>query len=108
MEMAAQSFVHHFIESFSVFFQHTGTFFEGNACRTIAAFVNGMAGSLVTEKFDVDVVMQCILQQIDYIAMVGYGTGDSSVYGIGSQPVGFRQIGCDMLYPPLAVAGFYA
>ena len=37
-----------------------------------------MAGSLVTEKFDVDVVMQCILQQIDYIAMVGYGTGDSS------------------------------
>jgi len=25
-----------------------------------------------------------------------------------SQPVGFRQIGCDMLYPPLAVAGFYA
>ena len=67
-----------------------------------------MAGSLVTEKFDVDVVMQCILQQIDYIAMVGYGAGDSSGHGIGSQPVGFRQIGCDMLYPPLAVAGFYA
>lgn len=75
MEMAAQS-------SFTISskvslssFQHTGTFFEGNACRTIAAFVNGMAGSLVTEKFDVDVVMQCILQQIDYIAMVAMEQG---------------------------------
>ena len=59
-----------------------------------------MAGSLVTEKFDVDVVMQRILQQIDYIAMVGYGKGDSTDYGFGSQPVGIRLIGCDILYPP--------
>ena len=43
--------------------------------------------------------------------MVRVISGDAwinEVYGIGSQPVSFRQIGCDMLYPPLAVAGFYA
>lgn len=108
MEMAAPKFRSPFHRKFLCLLSAYGYVLRRNACRTIAAFVNGMAGSLVTEKFDVDVVMQCILQQIDYIAMVGYGTGDSSVYGIGSQPVGFRQIGCDMLYPPLAVAGFYA
>ena len=49
-EMVHQRFIHQSTEFLRVFVQQTCTFGESNSHRTVSAFVNGMAGSLVRKQ----------------------------------------------------------
>ena len=107
-EVAAKRLVDHHFKTFTVFLQQARTFLEGDACRTVSAFVDGVAGSLVAQQFDVDMVVDGILQQVDDVAVVGDGAGTTVEHRLGCQAECLGNAFGDMFHPPLLVAGLDA
>ena len=103
IEVSFQAFIHLHIKGRTVFFQETCTLFETDTCRTIATFIYGMARCLVTEEFDMYVVVQGIFKQIHYVAMIGNGARTFFLHCLVGQLVSFLQIGSDMLHPSLVM-----
>ena len=72
-EMAHQRFIHQSTEFLRVFMQQICTFGESNSRRTVSAFVNGMAGSLIRKQVYMYILVYSIFQQVNDIPMISNG-----------------------------------
>ena len=69
----AQALVHELNEMRPVLGEHLRALLEGQPLRAVAAVIGCMAGGLVTQEVDVDIVFHDILQQVDDVAVIGDG-----------------------------------
>ncbi len=80
--MSFQRFIDQNVESLGVVGQKPGPFLKGDAGGTVTAGVGFMAGRLVAEQMDVDVMFDGIIQQIDDVAVESDGPGRAGIHGI--------------------------
>ena len=105
-EMAHQRFIHQSTEFLRVFMQQTCTFGESNSHRTVSAFVNGMAGSLVRKQVYMYILVYSIFQQVNDIPMISNGYRFLAVHRLMRQRKCFGNRIRDMPYPTLPMPGF--
>ena len=105
-EMAHQRFIHQSTEFLRVFMQQTCTFGESNSRRTVSAFVNGMAGSLVRKQVYMYILVYSIFQQVNDIPMISNGYRFLAVHRLMRQRKCFGNRIRDMPYPTLPMPGF--
>mgnify|MGYP000727231459 CR=1 FL=1 len=105
-EMAHQRFIHQSTEFLRVFVQQTCTFGESNSRRTVSAFVNGMAGSLVRKQVYMYILVYSIFQQVNDIPMISNGYRFLAVHRLMRQRECFGNRIRDMPYPTLPMPGF--
>ena len=105
-EMAHQRFIHQSTEFLRVFVQQTCTFGESNSRRTVSAFVNGMAGSLVRKQVYMYILVYSIFQQVNDIPMISNGYRFLAVHRLMRQRKCFGNRIRDMPYPTLPMPGF--
>ena len=107
-EMACQRFIHQSTEFLRVFVQQTCTFGESNSHRTVSAFVNGMAGSLVRKQVYMYIPVYSIFQQVNDIPMISNGYRFLAVHRLMRQRECFGNRVRDVPHPTLAMPGFNA
>ena len=107
-EMACQRFIHQSTEFLRVFMQQTCTFGESNSHRTVSAFVNGMAGSLVRKQVYMYILVYSIFQQVNDIPMISNGYRFLAVHRLMRQQECFGNRVRDVPHPTLAMPGFNA
>ena len=104
--MAAEGLVYTAAEFLRVFVKHLRPLFKGEADRAVAAIVNGVAGRLVGEKMNEDVVAVGVFQKGDHVAVVGDRQGLLGRKSLlGQSERFFRRLG-DLAHPALIVPRF--
>ena len=88
--------------------QQLGALLEGQALRAVAAVIGGMAGGLVGQQRDVDVVVNGVLQQIDDVAVVGDRDRGALVDVLLGQGEHLVEILGDVTHPALVETGLDA
>ena len=106
--MLPESLVYKFAELFLVLCQQPCPFLERNALRAISAVVYCVARCLVGKKFNVDVIVKCILQKVYDISFVGDRKRLPFIHCFLCPFEGLRKILCSFADPSLAVPCLYS
>ena len=92
-------------ELLGVLIQHLGALLEGQALGAVAAVVRNVAGSLVRQQINVDVVVVQILQQVHDVAVIGDGAGLLGIHVLLGDLPGLVQAVGAVADPALGVTG---
>ena len=67
----------------TILLQHLGTLVEVKCYRAVATDIDSVAAGLVGEEVDVDILLDCILKQVDNIAVKCDGSGLLALHPLG-------------------------
>ena len=103
LEMPAQGFVHLPAEFLSVAVQELCALLEAHARRAVAAVIHVMAGGLIRQKIDLEILLDRGLQQVHDISMVCDGDSLLRRLLLIGQPENFVNVVHDHVHPSLVV-----
>ena len=105
VEVLCKGLINQLAELLSVVGKELGSLFEGNACRAVTAVVRNVAGSLVGQKLDVLIVVNCILQKVYDVAVERDGHGLFLLHVLVCDGKCFLRSLSNLADPSLAVSG---
>ena len=105
VEVLCKGLINQLAELLSVVGKELGSLFEGNACRAVTAVVRNVAGSLVGQKLDVLIVVNCILQKVYDVAVERDGHGLFLLHVLVCDGKCFLRALSNLADPALAVSG---
>ena len=73
--MPAERKIHQLTVFLRILGKHRRAFLERQPLRTVAAFIRRVAGCLVGTEINVNLMIHCVLKQVDDVAVIGDGTG---------------------------------